>query len=96
MFAVVYRWKLKPGKEHDFQRAWAALTDEFIESHGGLGSRLHRGDEGLWLAYARWNDRQSWEREKEIQNQEALSTMKQCISERFPPLPLDITEDKLV
>ena len=72
------------------------MTDEFIDEHGGLGSRLHRGEDGLWLAYARWPDRASWEREKVILDQTAMDEMKAAIAERFPPITLDITTDKLV
>lgn len=64
MFAVMYRWRLKAGREEQFADAWAEMTDEFLEVHGGLGSCLHKSDDGLWVAYARWPNRKTWEKEK--------------------------------
>ncbi len=96
VFAVVYRWKLNPGSEESFARGWAAITDEFIAEHGGLGSCLHRGEDGLWLAYARWPDRATWERDKDVINQTAMAEMSAAVVERFPPIPLEVATDKLV
>ena len=61
MFAVMYRWRLKPGTESEFVAAWADRTRAILETEGGLGSRLHRADDGSIVAYAQWPSRAAWE-----------------------------------
>jgi heme-degrading monooxygenase HmoA len=57
-FVVLYRWRIDPGHEEAFVEAWSAITRRLRErvGSGGLGgsrgSRLHRGDDGLWCVYA--------------------------------------------
>ena len=62
MFAVIYRWKLIPGLEAQFEDGWRAGTQAIAEEFGGWGSRLHRGDDGIAVAYAQWPDRATWEK----------------------------------
>ena len=62
MFAVIYRWKLIPGREAQFEEGWRAGTAAIAREFGGWGSRLHRGDDGTVFAYAQWPDRATWER----------------------------------
>ena len=52
--AILYRWRLHPGREQEFEHAWATVTRHLHAHHGSFGSRLHRGDDGLWYAYAAW------------------------------------------
>jgi hypothetical protein len=61
MFAVIYRWRLIPGREAQFEEGWRAGTMAIAKVFGGWGSRLHRGD-GAVFAYAQWPDRATWER----------------------------------
>jgi heme-degrading monooxygenase HmoA len=62
MFAVVYRWTILPGRESAFERDWRDATIEIAATQGGWGSRLHRGAEaGVYLAYAQWPDRATWQ-----------------------------------
>lgn len=62
MFAVVYRWKLVPGREAEFEEGWRAGTAAIAREFGGWGSRLHRGEDGCFYAYAQWPDRATWEK----------------------------------
>jgi hypothetical protein len=62
MFAVIYRWKLMPGREAQFEEGWRAGTEAIAKEFGGWGSRLHRGDNGIAVAYAQWPDRATWEK----------------------------------
>jgi hypothetical protein len=62
MFAVIYRWKLIPGREAQFERGWRAGTAAIAKEFGGWGSRLHRADDGTVFAYAQWPDRATWEK----------------------------------
>ena len=56
MFAVVYRWRLHPGAEDSFVEGWQRVTRAIHATCGSYGSRLHRADDGTWVAYARWPD----------------------------------------
>jgi hypothetical protein len=38
MFAVIYRWKLVPGREAMFEDGWRAGTDAIAREFGGWGS----------------------------------------------------------
>ena len=49
-FMVIYRWRLNPGKEQQFLDCWTRNTPIIAERCGGLGSRLHRAEDGTWLA----------------------------------------------
>ena len=62
MFAVIYRWKLIPGREAQFEEGWRGGTAAIAKELGGWGSRLHRHDDGTVFAYAQWPDRATWER----------------------------------
>jgi len=62
MFVVLYRWRIKKEREAEFRAAWARATERIVARYGALGSRLHQVDDGSWLAYAQWPDRESWMR----------------------------------
>jgi quinol monooxygenase YgiN len=62
MFAVIYRWKLVPGREEEFEEGWRAGTEAIAKEFGGWGSRLHRGADGIVVAYAQWPDRATWDK----------------------------------
>jgi hypothetical protein len=57
-FTVLYRWRVKRGCEQHFIERWSANTQSLL-GHGSYGSRLHRGDDGLFYAYAQWPDEQT-------------------------------------
>ena len=57
MFAVIYRFKLKPHQEKSYQQYWNIIAHYFIEQRGAIGSCLHKGEDSLWVAYSRWPDR---------------------------------------
>jgi quinol monooxygenase YgiN len=97
-FAVIYRWRLRPGTEAAFRDAWAEVTAAIRRDRGGLGSRLHRADDGSWLAYAQWPDRASWETAQSLPSADAIasSAMTRCIMERLPPILLETVADLLV
>lgn len=60
MFAVIYQFKVKKNRDSEFINAWKQLTQLIYEYEGGLGSRLHKQNEGLYLAYAQWPDKKTW------------------------------------
>jgi hypothetical protein len=53
---VLYRWRLKPGSESQFVLDWSSVTRTLRDERHSAGSRLHRGDDGLWYGYAQWPD----------------------------------------
>jgi heme-degrading monooxygenase HmoA len=60
MFVAVYWWRVHPGKEEQFRRAWRRGTDLIRERYGSLGSRLHRDADGRFVGYAEWPDEATW------------------------------------
>lgn len=56
MFAVIYRWRVIAGREAEFEAGWRAGTAAIAREFGGWGSRLHRGADGAFFAYAQWPD----------------------------------------
>lgn len=97
MFAVIYRWRIKPEFENQFVECWSEITEYYMKNFGALGSRLHRGSDGLWCAYAQWKT--SDERECAFQNMPempAREKMKEAIEESFPEIRLEIIADFLI
>ena len=96
-FCVIYRWRLVPGTEKQFQQAWEQLTHEIRTHAGGLGSRLHQADDGTWIAYAQWPSREAWVGAK-VETAEARAAMRvygQTVEHRFEPILLDPVIDHL-
>lgn len=59
MFAVIYRFKLQPHQEKNYQKYWRTIANYFIDHCGALGSCLHKCQDGLWLAYSRWPNKKT-------------------------------------
>lgn len=60
-FVAVYWWRVHPGKEAQFRRAWRRGTELITEIYGSYGSRLHRERDGRFVAVAEWPDEQTWQ-----------------------------------
>ena len=60
MFAVIYQFNIKETMEPTFINAWQQLTELIYQYEGSLGSRLHKQDEGVFIAYAQWPDKETW------------------------------------
>jgi heme-degrading monooxygenase HmoA len=95
MFNVIYRWKIHPGKEVQFEKAWAEATHLIRSYRGGLGSRLHRCLDGEFLAYAQWPDQQTWERASSIPlpDNQAMAQMKDAIASSETPIQMSLLQD---
>ena len=65
MFCVIYRWRVIAGRELQFEEGWAAGTTRIAAEFGGWGSRLHSAGDGLYVAYAQWPDKATWEKAME-------------------------------
>ena len=96
-FAVIYRWKLKPGREEAFRQAWEATTLDLKERRSGLGSRLHQAADGTWVAYAQWPSRETWARSRDLGSvdPEASAAMAAAIEESFDHVELHPIRDLL-
>jgi heme-degrading monooxygenase HmoA len=97
MFVVLYRWRIREGHEEEFVEAWSRTSDVYLKELGSLGSRLHRGSDGLWYSYAQWLSEQA--RQDAFSNRTvdagASACMERAIAERFPPVVLDVQADFL-
>jgi hypothetical protein len=96
-FIVLYRWRLHAGAEDAFVEGWARIT-ELLRSRGSLGSRLHRGSDGLWYSYAQWPSEQV---RRDIfalgsLDEEASRRMRTAIAESLPEITLEAQADYLV
>lgn len=89
MFGVIYRWSISPDREKDFVDAWCELTTLIRDEHGGLGSRLHRGPDGVWFAYAQWPSEDLWKRAKVAS--ERMLALRRTLSETAKELPPEST-----
>ncbi|HRH43475.1 MAG TPA: antibiotic biosynthesis monooxygenase [Pyrinomonadaceae bacterium] len=97
MFIVLYRWKIKPEKEGQFIKAWSEVTAYFLKNWDSLGSRLHRGNDGVFYAYAQWKT--AADRENAFENavkSSAGEQMKEAIEESFEPIILEKLSDYLI
>lgn len=96
-FAVIYRWKIRPGQEESFRQAWEMITLDLKEKRGGLGSRLHTAADGTWVAYAQWPTRETWIRSRDLGsvNEDASAAMAEAIEESMEPIQLNPIRDLL-
>jgi len=96
-FAVIYRWRIRPGCEDQFQKAWATTTKTFMADRAALGSRLHHADGGTWVAYAQWPTRQAWQDSLDLgpADPQVAKMMRAAIEESFEPALLEPVRDYL-
>ena len=94
---VLYRWRLRPGSEVSFTEAWSHITESLRSQSGSLGSRLHRGSDGLWYGYAQWPDDAARQRAFALPlDPDASAQMRDAIAESFPEVLLAPISDFLV
>jgi quinol monooxygenase YgiN len=94
---VLYRWRLHAGQEASFTDAWSRITAQLRSEGGSLGSRLHRGSDGLWYGYAQWPS----EAARQLAFARAIdpaasAQMRSAIAESLPEVLLDPVADYLV
>ena len=96
-FAVIYRVRLHPGMEQTYTAAWSRITQVLQSERGGLGSRLHRGPEGIWYAYAQWPSAEARRAAFVLGpvDTEAEHQMASAVAERFPEIVLEPVADFL-
>lgn len=96
--AVLYRWRLHPGSEDAFVQAWSRVSDLLLTRHGSLGSRLHKGPEGVWYSYAQWPSTEAREKAFAVpfEDPEAMAAMRAAVAESFPEIVLESVADFMV
>ena len=94
-FAVLYRWRLREGAEPAFIEAWSRVSDLLRSQRGSLGSRLHRGSDGLWYSYAQWPSAEVREKSQRAGpvDPDASRQMREATAEEFPDIVLDSVAD---
>ena len=97
-FCVIYRAKVAPEKEEQYIAAWSRLTRLLKSERGALGSRLHRGSDGIWYAYAQWSSAEARAMAFSLASVDAQAeeNVVDSILEYFPEIVLDPIEDQLV
>ncbi len=99
MLIALYEMKSKPGREADFEKAWAEVTDAIYEVRGSLGSRLHKTETpGLYISYAQWPSRAVYDSAdgviwSEVQ-QEAGKRMKDALESMKTLSLMDLCDDR--
>ena len=97
MFTILYRWRIKPEKERQFIESWSEVTAYYRENFDSLGSRLHRGDDGIFYSYAQWKSAEHREKAfANLPNLPAREKMREAIEESFPEIRLEIVSDYLI
>lgn len=97
MMIALYRWKIRAGLEQQFMDAWSEITLYYRENHGSLGSRLHRGSDGLFYGYAQWpSDEQRSKAFLAAPELPVRELMLAAIEESFPEVVLDMEVDHLI
>lgn len=97
MLIVIYRWRLKEGREEVFRQGWCEMTESIYRTRGSLGSRLHRAEDGTWLAYAQWPDEETWRKAREAgtANEAAALKMREGSEALLSEERLYVTDDLL-
>ena len=95
--AAFYHWKIKSGREEEFEAAWAKVTEDGKSRCGSIGATLSRCDDGPYAAYALWPDKES--REKcwlgdQSQTEEA-KTLVDCTEEKLSEVLMDVKTDMM-
>ena len=98
MIVFLYRWKIKPGKEKQFEKNWAVVTQAILTECGSYGSRLHFADNSEYIGYAQWPDLDTREKCElaDPATLEARELMKDAIEFSYPDQLLKIKSDFLV
>lgn len=96
-FAVLYRWRLVPGREEQFREGWRRVTEAIHATCGSYGSRLHRAADGTWVAYARWPSAEARERcfDGPPADPEGSALMRGAVEESYDEVVLSVTDDLL-
>ena len=95
--ALLYRWKVKPGKEEQFEKNWSAVTKAIREQCGSYGSRLHLAENGDFIGCAQWPDVKTKERcELDSSSFEARVLTREAVERSYPDEQFVVKIDLLI
>ncbi len=95
---MLYRWRVKPGRELEFRQAWAEGTALIHQRCGSHGARLHQDRDGLFWSYALWPDEATRRRcfkDSGVLDHPAFPRMQGEVVEHFDEVVLQVTDDLL-
>ena len=78
--------------------AWSRVSPLLLTERGSLGSRLHRGEDGIWVSYLQWPsaDARVAAFSGEPVDADPSSQMRTTISETVPEIVLESVADFMV
>lgn len=96
-FIIIYQWELRPGKEDAFIESWESLMTLYRQLYGAAGARLHRSDDGYWLAYTHWPTRDQYllAMERGVPDPQLAERMDAAVARRLDPQFLSLASDLL-
>jgi heme-degrading monooxygenase HmoA len=96
-FCAIYRWRLHPGTDEQFVRAWSQVTQLLRSERGSLGSRLHRGPDDIWYSYTQWPSAEAKAQGLALPSvaPEAWQQLRDAIAESLPEIVLQPVVDHL-
>ena len=93
-FVAIYRWQVKPGCETEFVAAWSAEAARYHVQYGSLGSRLHRDEDGTYLATAFWASAKAWSSApRPLDLPASEEVLKRCIEAKLDERHLTVVGD---
>lgn len=97
MTIFLYRWKIKPGKQKQFEDNWSAVTNAIREQCGSYGSRLHLAEDGEYVGYAQWPNVETREKcELDESSVVARKLMRDAVEISYPDQRLEVKSDLLI
>ena len=92
----LYRWKIKIGKEKQFEDNWSVVTRAIREQCGSYGSRLHFSPNGVYVGYAQWPDAKTREAcELDSSSASARVLMRDAVEISYPDEQLEVRSNFL-
>jgi len=94
----IYSFAVHEGKETDFVLCWTKLTKLIYEFEGSYGSRLHKVNDQLFIGYAQWPDRETYDQSGSrlpVLADTFRKQMRECCSEIKTLFELSVVEDLL-
>ena len=102
-FSIIYSFEIHENKQEEFIHCWTELTNLIYKFEGSYGSRLHQVNENLFIAYAQWPDKKTFDQSGNKLPESAndlRKKMRECCSEikqefELKTIVVDLLKDKL-
>jgi hypothetical protein len=84
--------------EQGFVEAWSRVSACLLRDRGSLGSRLHRGSDGIWYSHAQWPSANARDAAFALPavDPEAGERMRDAVMESLPEIRLESVSDFLL